>query len=397
MIDLEAIEAQRPTAPEPAEADDDDERTPPPHADLEEDTDATGTLGISKMRRRARGEKSIVADDPRAAPGDDVESTQDSRSMRSRASISQHSKVSQMSGVERSRTGLSRVDASRGDDDNEGTRGTRGTQHLARSARAPLQPKQAAVLAIAALVLVIAGLFAFSRYSAVLTVTTVPTGATVTLDGDVLGRSPLQKRVRVGVHGVELALDGYESWRDVVDVPAAGLPFLQPLKALPPPLPPAPTPAQLAAELVDAIGRLLDASDADTARAKLEQLEGIDPHNAAIAGLRARLDVLQAKLDEEQRKLDAQNAHDSRISQARVAFAEADRLYTKGQLGKAKETLYRAIQLDGKYAEPHRLLGRIFNREGDVEKVRYHLQRFLQLGGADSDFKVREWLQSHPE
>ena len=32
-----------------------------------------------------------------------------------------------------------------------------------------------------------------------------------------------------------------------------------------------------------------------------------------------------------------------------------------------------------------------------VDKVRYHLQRYLDLGGADGDFKVREWLKTHPK
>ena len=55
------------------------------------------------------------------------------------------------------------------------------------------------------------------------------------------------------------------------------------------------------------------------------------------------------------------------------------------------------MKLDPDNAEPHRTLGRIFNREEQVDKVRYHLQRYLNLGGADGDFKVREWLKSHPK
>ena len=46
------------------------------------------------------------------------------------------------------------------------------------------------------------------------------------VDGAVIGTSPLQKRVRTGSHVVELALAGYEPFREVVDVPSAGLSFL---------------------------------------------------------------------------------------------------------------------------------------------------------------------------
>ena len=52
--------------------------------------------------------------------------------------------------------------------------------------------------------------------------------------------------------------------------------------------------------------------------------------------------------------------------------------------------------LCAQYPEPHRWLGRIFNRSSESEKVRYHLDRYLQLGGQDGDFKVREWLKAHP-
>jgi hypothetical protein len=80
-----------------------------------------------------------------------------------------------------------------------------------------------------------------------------------------------------------------------------------------------------------------------------------------------------------------------------VLNEEGRRLYEKNQLGPAKEKLYASLKLDPDNAEPHRTLGRIFNREDQVDKVRYHLQRYLDLGGADGDFKVREWLKAHPK
>jgi hypothetical protein len=41
------------------------------------------------------------------------------------------------------------------------------------------------------------------------------------------------------------------------------------------------------------------------------------------------------------------------------------------------------------------VLAKVWNRDGNVDKVRYHLERYLALGGADGDFKVREWLKIH--
>ena len=97
------------------------------------------------------------------------------------------------------------------------------------------------------------------------------------------------------------------------------------------------------------------------------------------------------------RKMPEQRRSARTAVRARGLAEEGRRLYDKGQLAPRRDKLYASLKLDPENPEPHRTLGRIFNREDDVDKVRYHLQRYLDLGGADGDFKVREWLKSPSE
>jgi hypothetical protein len=43
----------------------------------------------------------------------------------------------------------------------------------------------------------------------------------------------------------------------------------------------------------------------------------------------------------------------------------------------------------------HRAMARVYTKEDNTPKVKYHLDRYLELGGADEDFKVRDWLRAH--
>ena len=117
-----------------------------------------------------------------------------------------------------------------------------------RPTKKSLTGTQAAFLVVFGVLALVAAIVFFARATAVLTVTTVPPGASVLLNGEPIGLSPIQKRVRTSTHTIELSLDGYEPFKEVVDVPSAGLPFLQPLQKKPPPPPPPPTAAQIADE-----------------------------------------------------------------------------------------------------------------------------------------------------
>jgi hypothetical protein len=386
MIDLEAVEAKR--AARRAEADarsagasafsDEPSATAARQGQLERDVDATGTLA-RKPRKGATAASRLVRDEQAEAQVEEPAASVDG--------------ADEVVGGG-TRTGMTRTGMTRAGQTVAG-----GTHALKRPPpqRKPLSPAGAAAVVAIVIVVVIVGVFFAARATGVLTVTTVPLGARVTLDGEPIGTSPIQKRVRTGSHMVELTLDGFEPFREVVTVPSEGLAFLQPLKALPPPPPPPPTPAELATDLAAQAKRLFDAGDLDGAAARIAELEALVPDHQPSRELRT---AIKAALDKRaqlaaQQKLSA--AAEARVIRARQLADEGLRLYGAGKLGPARTALYESLKLDPKSPDPHRSLAKIFNREDDVEKVRYHLERFLDLGGNDGDFKVREWLKAHPK
>jgi len=384
MIDLEAVAAKRAQRraqqaeqaeqAEPGDGDEggDDEKTPAPEQPAVRDPDATGTLarGRKKNRKAAETQSRLVRDEQsRAAPATPEPEETEREELKSS-------------------TGMSRR-AERPD-------GTQQLQRKKKMASRPLSPAAAASVVIIGIVGLIAAVFFAVRATAVLTVTTVPHGATVVLDGEPVGTSPLQKRVRTGSHVIELTREGYEPFREVVDVPSAGLPFLQPMKALPPPPPPPPTPAEIATDLAGQAKRLFDGGDLDGAIAKVDEIEKLVANHKESEELRKAIKAAVEKRASDRRKDAGIAAREAQLSRSRQLAEEGKRAYDQGKLGPARTALYEALKLDAKNPDPHRTLAKIFNRENEVDKVRYHLERFLALGGNDADFKVREWLKAHP-
>jgi hypothetical protein len=384
MIDLEAIEAKRAARraeaardsadvePDDGTVDNDRSATAVRHGDLERDVDATGTLA----RRSAKGRAARFVKDAdtqrRTAPPE--------------PSVVQ---PAQQPTADPSVMGASRFGLTRGG----------GSQQLKRppSKKKPLSAATASALVALVVVGLMVGVFLAARATGVLTVTTVPLGAAVVLDGEPLGTSPLQKRVRTGSHMIELSLDGFEPFREVVTVPSDGLSFLQPLKALPPPPPPPPTSQEVAADIAAQVKRLFDAGDLDGASARIAELLRVMPGHEPSRELRATVAKALEERDARAAERQQATAAAGRVMRARQLADEGLRLYQAGKLGPARTALYDATKLDPKNPDPHRTLAKIFNREDDLEKVRYHLERFLALGGNDGDFKVREWLKSHPQ
>jgi len=397
MIDLEAVQAKRNARRSGAEEDlvhasddDDEEATDAPDGPPERDVDATGTLA-RKPRKKAstqaarlvRDEQSrreeAAVDDADDGAGNDVEDgNADGTGTRSRRGTRTGQTKTGMT-----RTGMTRAGA---------------TQAIKRPVkRKPLSPVAAAAVVAIVVVGVIVAVFIAARATGVLTVTSIPGGATVSLDGEVIGTSPLQKRVRTGSHVVDLAMDGFEPFREVVGVPADGLSFLQPMKALPPPPPPPPTPAEMAMDIMAQAKRLFDAGDLDGAAAKVDEIERLVPDHQPSKELRAAIKAAVAKRAASAAVQQQNAAAEARLQKARQLSEDGLRLYTQGKLGPARTALYDSLKLDSKNPDPHRTLAKIFNREDEVDKVRYHLERFLALGGNDGDFKVREWLKAHPK
>jgi hypothetical protein len=402
MIDLEALEAKRAArrAEEQAREDDDandDEKTPPPERAPGRDPDATGTMARGRRKAgRTQSARLVRNELPDDGAGDvdagDVDNDQQDDGAGGEGTQRNQTR-SGMSRRDGTRTGMTRSGMAPRDGTRTGM--TRATTLKPKTPKKPLSPLAAAAAVVLGVVVMIVVVFVASRATGVLTVTTVPHGATVTLDGEVIGTSPLQKRVRNGAHTIELALGGYEPFRDVVTVPSSGLPFLQPLKALPPPPPPPPTNAEIAADLMTQARRLFDAGDLDGALAKVMEIERLVPDHVPSTELRKAVHDADAKREEAQRKDAANAAFQAQLARARQKSDEGRRLYDQGKLGPARTVLFEALKLDPRNPDPHRTLAKIFNRDNDVEKVRYHLERFIELGGNDADFKVREWLKSH--
>ena len=419
MLDLEALAAKREAKRQQQREEEEagpsaDEETPPPERPIERDVDATGTLQ-RKGRRRKDGSRVASAphgDDERAegeggaeptaevgappgAEGDDGAPATRARGGGTRTGMT---RAGTRTGMTRART---RVGTREGTPAEEAEAGTRAGQTALRTRREAVEKGgsrgvRAAALTVIVLCLLVAGIVTVARVTAVLTVTTVPPGATVKLDGEVLGTSPIQKRVRVGSHVVELELEGFVAFKEVVDVPGGGLPYLQPLQKVPPPPPPPPTPTQIAEDLATQARQLLDNGDLDGARQRIDEARKLAPTVPVVVEVGAKVDHAVQVRDQQCDAATANASREARLKQARVLAAEGRQLYEKGRLGEAKDRLYKSLQQDAQNPEPHRVLSRIFNREDQVDKVRYHLTRYLELGGADADFKVREWLKTHP-
>jgi hypothetical protein len=412
MIDLEALEAKRAArrADEDARAAEEaaeDEKTPPPDEALARDPEATGTMARGRRKRRGEAGARLVRNE---RPRDDVDDGGNGDAVGAGDEQDEPDEATEREELRGTRSGMARRDGTRpGVAAGDGTRSrlarrdgtrtgmTRARPSPAKAPRQPLSPLAAASVVIIAVVTVIVVVFVAMRATGVLTINTVPHGATVTLDGEPVGASPLQKRVRTGSHVIELALEGFEPFREVVDVPSAGLSFLQPLKALPPPPPPPPTNAEIAADLAGQAKRLFDAGDLEGAIAKVDEIERLVPDHAPSATVRQAVRAAQAAREDARRRDAAAAARDAGLARARQKAEEGRRLYEAGKVGPARTLLYESLKIDARNPEPHRTLAKIFNRDGDLEKVRYHLERFLELGGNDADFKVREWLKAHPK
>ena len=261
--------------------------------------------------------------------------------------------------------------------------------------------------------------------TAMLTVTTVPPGAQVTIDGVEVGRAPLQKRVKPGTHTIALSLDGYAPIKEVVAVPKEGLPFLQPLKALPSQPPTSGTiphdggPLSAAKATADALAAraeaLIAAKDFDGARAKIKELIVAAPDDPRGDALMEKLSSSKAAAlsktpgrpgretagDRQKNRTDKRPTRQNiapadRKDAAKAAYAEGERYARLRQFDRAKLQFKEAIQLDGTLYLPHRALARIYRREGNLKQTRYHLKRYLRLGGPDRDLKVRRWLEDNP-
>jgi PEGA domain len=382
MIDVEAIAAKRAARDDNRAAEELARKAKAQEEEADEQTgartgeghdrDATGTY--ARKKKKARDETRIIRDEQsatRAAPRT-VEDAPEPGTQKSRV----------RTGLIRPKTAEATVAAPE--------KTTVGARKFPK-----VSPIAAAAAAVIFLCLLMAAVFVAVRATGVITIATIPTGASILLDGEAIGTSPLQKRVRSGPHTIELNLDKHRPFREVVDVPSAGLSFQQPLELEAPPPPPPPTAEEQCDDIMQQAKRLFERGDLDGAAEKVAACRALMDNHAASVDLRAAIGRAIVERDAAQRRSDALAAAAGKVSRARSLLDEGRRAYESNKHAIAREKLYESLKLDGSNPEPHRVLAKVWNRDSNVDKVRYHLERYLALGGADGDFKVREWLKTH--
>ncbi|MFZ9889281.1 MAG: tetratricopeptide repeat protein, partial [Myxococcota bacterium] len=148
----------------------------------------------------------------------------------------------------------------------------------------------------------------------------------------------------------------------------------------------------------------LAASRMDDALATLKEAVRVAPADPRTDELFVRLTEAKAgaRLGNERRAIEptpARRAPAQAVRRgtnaAKVAFAEGEAEVRRQEPARARERFLEAIRLDPTYADPHRSVARLFEGEGDMARARYHLERYLRLGGPDHDRRVRRWLEEH--
>lgn len=268
--------------------------------------------------------------------------------------------------------------------------------------------------------------------SGVLSVTSAPPGAMVSVDGEEAGSSPVHLRVPVGSHVIELHLVGHLPFKEVVDVGRDGLPFVQPLSPDPTGSLPLSTVADRGADdevhngeeegapfvedggdvvipteqaggaeaLFAHFDEHLEAGRLDAALATLKEAVRIAPSDPRTDALFVRLTAAQTRAAKPSGSVASsvrRPSPDPRrgADAAKVAFAEGEAEVRRHRPAEARARFLESIRLDPTYADPHRSVARIFERDGDLARARYHLERYLRLGGPDHDRRVRRWLEEH--
>lgn len=307
----------------------------------------------------------------------------------------------------------------------------------------------AAIAGILLIVLVVI-LIQQATSGAPITITTTPPGAAVFLDGEEIGKSPINLNVEPGNHTVSFELDGYEDFQEVITVPEEGLSFLEPLKAIPGWTPPAKKVSKSAGDVASedapkaappqntegvkgAAGMSADglASEAQShiengnrqeALRAVKKMVLYFPNDARIdalfqlAGETNTPDTQKSAQKTNRKTKKRQKQTKEKVSSnarqpatngataggpsnnkqaAKLSYQDGERLVRQMQYKRAKEAFKEAIRLDPRFFMPHRSLARIYERENNTRQAKYHLQRYLRLGGPDQDRRVKSWIESH--
>lgn len=280
----------------------------------------------------------------------------------------------------------------------------------------------AAVAAASLGVVILAGLLVFLLWPqpTMLQIATSPEGAKVEINGVLSGEAPVSIEVEPGPHSITLSLEGYHSFAQVIEVPKGGRPLTVALakkEELPdePDDEPVDSSIKANAEAVfQAVDALIEVGEFDEADSRLQVLASLVPGDERVAAALKRVAEARAAAEKDKEKLAKANPggkkgkisvdgneniaampRKQREREADKLYRAGQRLYKKSDFSGAKDSLLRAIRYDPRFYPPHRVLARIYNREKNVTKAKYHLTRYIELGGADDDYKIRQWLATH--
>ena len=275
------------------------------------------------------------------------------------------------------------------------------------------------------LVLVVVVLLLLWPKETALSIVTSPSGASVEIDEVLSGETPTSIIVSPGSHAVTIRHEGFQAFSQVINVPRGGRPLTVALVKRDSPEQADNSEATEEGNLefkmrADSIFAELEAlekvGDYDLADARLQVLAVMVPDDPRVAAGLKRLAELKAKAAKKEtanQKQDSQKkpakhvvaidtgpnpAQMSRSQRERYAdkmFQKGRRLYRAKKIAEAKEYLLRSIRYDASFYPPHRVLARVYNREKNIKKAKYHLSRYIDLGGPDKDYKIRQWLASH--
>jgi len=288
------------------------------------------------------------------------------------------------------------------------------TVQVQRNRDEPRRGMLAALIALIALVLVIAGALTFLLWPrpTYLRITASPAEAKVEIDNAVAGQAPVNLEVTPGPHTVSLTLDGFHPFAQVVEVPKEGRLLTVALVKKEPESQVAEdanaTIAARAEAIFAEVDALLAVNDFTAADARLQVLAALvpgDPRVAAalkrVADARAAAAPIKNVKPGHQQPVVKDDAAIEKLTKkereigADRSFKQGQKLFDQGDLAGAKDALQQAIRYDARFYPPHRVLARIYNREKNVGKAKYHLNRYIELGGPDEDYKIRQWLATH--
>ena len=263
-----------------------------------------------------------------------------------------------------------------------------------------IKKSQTTLFLIGALILVATISYYFSRPAlsshASLLVTTIPTNSEVWIDSRLKGKTPIQIDLETGFYDLEIKNKGFHAFRDVIELSAKGLTLSKELTRLTEEKP-STTPS--ADKILEDTHKALRDKNTAAAFSNVKEFLRLYPEDPRGMILLTNVGEQQALLKKENKSV-KENKVTSTPQKNLPAWHErlqtAERLLKENKNDEAKQMLAQLLKEKPNKPRTHRLLARVALSSQDFSTTRYHLQRYLVLGGSDSDGQVKKWLHENP-